>query len=98
MTMRYWSAHVAEPFHVARIRCGYWTTTFDVHPLIADEPVFVMVTVPLKRSLHFWPSEYVAEQLEPLGGVVGSVVGGVVGSVVGVPPPLTVLSWLRTEV
>jgi ABC-2 type transport system permease protein len=46
---------VAVPFHVAMMRCGLRTVTVDVQLLMF---VFArMVTVPLKRSFHFWPSE-----------------------------------------
>src|SRR5690606_24064189 len=82
---------------VAVMTCGLLSWTVEDQPLTAV--VARMVTVPLKRSFHFCPSEYVAVQAPepPGGGVVG---GGVVGSVgspgsAGEPPPLR---RLRTEV
>jgi len=85
-------------FHVAMIFCGLRTVTVDCQPLML--PFARMVTVPLKRSFHFWPSEYVAVQLPPPvgGGVVVVGVGfGDVGFSVGVVVP-PALSWFRTLV
>lgn len=96
-------SHDGDPFHVAMIFCGLRTVTVDCQPLML--PFARMVTVPLKRSFHFWPSEYVAVQLPPpVGGgvvVVGVGVGLEVGFEVGldvgmgVPPAF---SWLSTLV
>lgn len=92
-------SHVGDPFHVAMIRCGLRTVTVDCQLLMFE--LARMVTVPLKRSPHFCPSEYVAVQLPPPvgGGVVGGgVVGfGVVGFGVGVVVP-PAFSWLSTLV
>ncbi len=48
-------SQVGDPLHVAVIFCGERTVTVDCQLLM-----FVlarMVTVPLNRSFHFWPSE-----------------------------------------
>lgn len=50
-------SQVGVPFQVAMIFCGGVTVTVDVQLVMVELPVFLMVTVPLNLSLHFWPSE-----------------------------------------
>lgn len=59
-------SQLGEPFQVATVFCGGVTVTVVDQPVIGELPA-VMVTLPLKRSLHCCCLLYVAVHVAPPG-------------------------------